>query len=111
MPSFVIHGGKLLVDNAVKQCLAYYDATDILESNMHQLTASRLDFGELLHICSSIPFIDNYRVVIIDGLCTLMETKSNPGGPQNRNNKTNGITKDNEDWIVVRIMILIKISK
>jgi len=91
LPSFVIHGDKLLVDNAVKQCLAHYDATDILESNIHQLAASRLDFGELLHICSSIPFIDNYRVVIIDGLCTLMETKSNPRGPQNRNSKTNGI--------------------
>ena len=89
MPSFVIHGDKLLVDNAVKQCLAHYDATDILESNIHQLNASQLDFGELLHICSSIPFIDNYRVVVINGLCMLMEPKPNTRGPQNKNSKIN----------------------
>ena len=89
MPSFVIHGDKLLVENAVKQCLANYDATDILESNIHHMPASRLDFGELLHVCSSIPFIDKYRIVIIDGLCTLMETKPNTRGPQNKNSKTN----------------------
>ena len=89
MPSFVIHGDKLLVDNALKQCLANYDATDILESNIHHLPASRLDFGELLHICSSIPFIDKYRIVIIDGLCTLMEPKPNTRGPKNKTSKTN----------------------
>ena len=89
MPSFVIHGDKLLVDNAVKQCLTNYDATDILESNIHQLTASRLDFEELLHICSSIPFIDHHRIVIIDGLCTLMENKSNTKATRNKNIKTN----------------------
>ena len=89
MPSFVIHGDKLLVDNAVKQCLEHHDATDILESNIHHLTASRLDFGELLHICNSIPFIDKYRIVIIDGLCTLIETNSNTRSPQNKNSNTN----------------------
>ena len=89
MPSFVIHGDKLLVENAVKQCLANYDATDILESNIHHMPASRLDFGELLHVCSSIPFIDKYRIVIIDGLCTLMETKTNIRSPQNKKSKTN----------------------
>lgn len=88
MPSFVIHGDKLLVDHALNQRLADHDATDILESNIHNLTASQLDFGELLHICSSIPFIDHYRIVIIDGLCTLLETKTNTRGPQNNKSKT-----------------------
>jgi len=89
LPSFVIHGDKLLVDNAVKDCLAEYDATELLESNIHYLFASRLDFNELLHICNSIPFMDKYRAVIIDGLCTLMETNSNSREPKNRNSKTN----------------------
>lgn len=89
MPSFVIHGDKLLVNNTVKERLAEYHATELLESNIHHLPALGLDFNELLHICSSIPFMDKYRVVIIDGLCTLMETNSNSREPKNRNSKIN----------------------
>jgi len=89
LPAFVIHGDKLLVDNALQQYLSDYDATDVLESNVHHLSASRLDFGELLHICGSTPFIDNYRIVIIDGLCALMETGSSNRGPQKKRIKPN----------------------
>ena len=88
MPSFVIHGDRLLVDNAVKEYLVEYSATSLLESNIHHLPASGLDFNELLHICNSIPFMDEYRVVIIDGLCGSMETSSNHRNQRNRKNKT-----------------------
>ncbi len=43
-------------------------ASDVLEANRHRLIGSQAKPGELLSMCNALPFMDDYRLIIVEGL-------------------------------------------
>ena len=75
MPVNVLHGDGFLVPKRLAEVIAEAGASDVLESNRHRLAGSQAKPGELLSMCNALPFMDDYRLVIVEGLLGTAESQ------------------------------------
>ena len=75
MPVHLLHGDGFLVPKRLAEVIAEAGASDVLESNRHRLVGSQVKPGELLSMCNALPFMDDYRLVIVEGLLGTTESQ------------------------------------
>ena len=56
-------------------------ADGVLEANRHQFDGGQTKLPELLAVCNALPFLDVYRLVVVNGLLAGLDSRS---GPANR---------------------------
>ncbi|MEE8466275.1 MAG: DNA polymerase III subunit delta [Dehalococcoidia bacterium] len=76
MPVHLLYGDSFLVPRRLDQLITESGASDVLEANRHRLTGSQTKPGELLSMCNALPFMDDYRLVIVEGLLATAESQS-----------------------------------
>ena len=74
MPSHVLHGDSFLVPKRLVDLIAESGASDVLEANRHRILASQAKPGELLSMCNALPFMDDYRLIVVEGLLGTAES-------------------------------------
>jgi len=79
LPAHVLHGDTYLVQRELSRVESDAGAGDVLESNQHRLTGSQTNLNELLSICNALPFMDSFRVVVVDGLLATFERRAGRG--------------------------------
>jgi DNA polymerase III subunit delta len=77
LPAHVIYGDSFLVSQELKKLVAETGAELLLEANSHQVHGSQARLPELLSICNALPFLDARRLVVVEGLLTILEARSN----------------------------------
>ena len=80
MPVYLLHGDSFLVPKRLDELIAEVGASDVLEANRHRLTGSQTKPGELLSMCNALPFMDDYRLVIVEGLLGTAESQGRGRG-------------------------------
>ena len=75
MPVHLLHGDGFLVPKRLAELIAEAGASDVLEANWHRLVGSQAKPGELLSMCNALPFMDDYRLVIVEGLLGTAESQ------------------------------------
>lgn len=75
MPVHLLHGDSFLVPRRLDELIAEAGASDVLEANRHRLIGSQAKPGELLSMCNALPFMDDYRLVIVEGLLGTAESQ------------------------------------
>ena len=79
MPVHVLHGDTYLVHQRLAGLEADAGAGDVLDANRHRLNAGPTNPAELLAICNALPFMDSYRVVLVEGLLGSFERRGGRG--------------------------------
>ena len=80
MPVHLLHGDSFLVPRRLEELIAEVGASDVLEANRHRLVGSQTKPGELLSMCNALPFMDDYRLVIVEGLLGTAESQGRGRG-------------------------------
>jgi DNA polymerase-3 subunit delta len=75
LPVYLLHGDSFLVPRRLDELIAEAGASDVLEANRHRLIGSQAKPGELLSMCNALPFMDDYRLVIVEGLLGTAESQ------------------------------------
>ncbi len=75
MSVHLLHGDSFLVPRRLDELVNESGASDVLEANRHRLIGSQTKPGELLSMCNALPFMDDYRLVIVEGLLGTAESK------------------------------------
>ena len=68
MPAHLLFGDSFLVYQALKKLRERVGAPEVAEANSHSLSGAQLDLGQLRSLCDAVPFLADYRLVIVDGL-------------------------------------------
>jgi len=75
LPVHLLHGDSFLVPRRLDELIAESGASDVLEANRHRLVGSQTKPGELLSMCNALPFMDDYRLVVVEGLLGTAESQ------------------------------------
>ena len=81
MPTYVLYGDSFLVSGELKELEKEDGADGVLEANRHQFDGGQTKLPELLAVCNALPFLDVYRLVVVNGLLASLDSRS---GPANR---------------------------
>ena len=84
MPVLVLHGDSFLVTEALAGIRQKLGPDHLLESNTHKLTGSSVTLQELRAVSSAMPFLADYRLVVVEGLLASFEA----GGRRRRGGGT-----------------------
>lgn len=79
MPAFVLHGDSFLVSRRLRALEAEFGIAGQLDANRHKLAGSAAVIPELLSIGRAIPFLDAWRVVLVEGLLAAAQPRSGGG--------------------------------
>ena len=90
MPAHVLHGDSYLVQRRLSRLEAEAGAEDVLDSNRHRLMGPQTNINELVTICNALPFMDSYRLVMVEGLLATFERRSGRGQRRGADNQANG---------------------
>jgi DNA polymerase-3 subunit delta len=80
LPVHLLHGDSFLVPRRLDELIAEAGASDVLEANRHRLIGSQAKPGELLSMCNALPFMDDCRLVIVEGLLGTAESQGRGRG-------------------------------
>ena len=75
MPAHVLYGDSFLVLQQSKRLEAEPASEALLEANRHHLYGGQVKPEELLAICNALPFLDNRRLVVVEGLLGSLERR------------------------------------
>ena len=75
MPVYLLYGDSFLVPRRLDQLINESGASDVLEANRHRLVGAQTKPGELLSMCNALPFMDDYRLVVVEGLLGTAESQ------------------------------------
>ena len=76
MPATVIFGDGFLAPRRLAQLEAEQAPEGVLDANRHRLQGSRANPAEVLSIVNAIPFIDDHRVIVMEGLLGTAESST-----------------------------------
>ncbi|MDP7084412.1 MAG: DNA polymerase III subunit delta [Dehalococcoidia bacterium] len=79
MSTHVFYGDSFLVPRELKRLEAYIGVGELLDANRHSLRGNQLKPAELTSICNALPFMDDRRLVLVDGLLTTLERRTGRG--------------------------------
>ncbi|MCH7736092.1 MAG: DNA polymerase III subunit delta [Chloroflexi bacterium] len=75
MPVHLLHGDSFLVPRRLNELITEAGASEVLEANRHRVVGSQVKPDELLAMCNALPFMDDYRLVIVEGLLGTAEVQ------------------------------------
>ena len=75
MSVHLVYGDSFLVPKRLGDLVTESGASDVLEANRHHLIGSQTNPDELLSMCNALPFMDDYRLVLVEGLLGIAEPK------------------------------------
>lgn len=84
VPVIVLHGDSFLVSEALAEIRRGLGPEDMLESNTHKLNGNSVSMEELRAVSSAMPFLAEYRLVVVEGLLGSFESR----GPRRRGGGT-----------------------
>ena len=73
MPAHIVHGDSFLTIRAITEIKRKAGLSDLMESNQQQLRASDTDPEDVINACNTIAFLDNARVITVEGVLTTAE--------------------------------------
>ena len=76
MPTHVLYGDSFLVRQALKCLEVDADPQELLEANRHNIQASQVKPADLMTMCYALPFMDTYRLVVVEGLLSTLERRT-----------------------------------
>ena len=76
MPATVIFGDGFLAPRRLAQLEAEQAPEGVLDANRHRLQGSRANPAEVLSIVYAIPFMDDHRVIVMEGLLGAAESST-----------------------------------
>ncbi len=79
MSTHVFYGDSFLVPRELKRLEADVGAEALLEANRHSLQGGQIKPAELTSVCNALPFMDDRRLVLVDGLLTTLERRASRG--------------------------------
>ena len=82
MPAHIIHGDNFLTIRAITEIQRKAGLSDLMQSNQQQLHASSTDPQDVINACNTIAFLDNARLIIVEGVLTTAERGQ--GSPKGR---------------------------
>ena len=87
MPILVLHGDSFLVAEELAQIRQKLGPEHLLESNTHKLTGNSVTLEQLRAVSSAMPFLAEYRLVVVEGLLGSFEARGSRrrGGGSARN--------------------------
>ena len=91
MPAHLLSGDSFLLSQALKELQEQVGLPEALEANSHRVSGSGADPVHLKGLCSSVPFLAEYRLVMVEGLMSLFEARGGrrrPGGTTPRSSST-----------------------
>ena len=68
MPVLVLHGDSFLVTEGLADIRQELGPEHLLESNTHKLTGNSVTLEQLRAVSSAMPFLAEYRLVVVEGL-------------------------------------------
>ena len=87
MPAHLLYGDSFLVSEALKELQSQVGLPDVLEANSHRLSGTHLDPAQLRAVSDAVPFLAQYRLVVVEGLLALYnspEGRRRPAGSSAR---------------------------
>lgn len=84
MSVHVLYGDSFLVPQELKRLEGESEASGLLDANRHRLRGDQVKPVELIGICSTIPFMDLRRLVVVEGLLASMERRPGRGRARGR---------------------------
>ena len=99
MSAHLIYGDSFLVPRRRAQLVSELGTADVLEANQHRLQGSRVKPSELVGVCNALPFMDDYRLVIVEGLLATAETRATRGRSARREPATE--SSASREWQVL----------
>lgn len=85
MPAFIVFGDSFLVRRRMGALEDEHGADSLLDANRHRMQGNQATPQELLAICQALPFLDTQRLVVVDGLLALAESRSGGRGRRGGN--------------------------
>ena len=85
MPAFIVFGDSFLVRRRIAALEDEHGVGDLLDANRHRMQGNQVSPQELLAICQALPFLDAQRLVVVDGLLSLAESRSGGRGRRGGN--------------------------
>ncbi len=79
MSTHVFYGDSFLVPRELKRLEADAGAEALLDANRHSLRGSEIKPAELTSVCNALPFMDDRRLVLVDGLLGTLERRTGRG--------------------------------
>ena len=86
MPAFVVYGDSFLVRQRIASLEAEHGTDAVMEANRHRFQGNQVSPQELLGACQAIPFLDPLRLVVVDGLLSIAESRPGGRGRRGSNN-------------------------
>ena len=86
MPAIAVYGDSFLVRQAISRLESEHGADALMEANRHRLQGNQVTPQELLGTCQAIPFLDPLRLVVVDGLLAMAESRPGSGRGRRSNN-------------------------
>ena len=75
MPAHLLFGDSFLVTHALRELQEQVGPPEVIEANTHRVSGSGADPAQLRGLCSSVPFLADYRLVVVDGLLSMSESR------------------------------------
>ena len=75
MPAHILYGDSFLVAQALRDIQAKVGVPEVLEANSHRVSGAQVDMGQLRALCSAVPFLAEHRLVIVEGLLSLFNSR------------------------------------
>ncbi len=88
MPAHIVYGDTFLVAEEVRRVKEELGAADLMDSNLHRVTAAQARPEEVLAMCYSLPFLDTMRVVELEGALATQESAGGGARPGGRRQRT-----------------------
>jgi len=98
LPVHVLHGDSFLVPRRLDELIIESGASDVLEANRHRLVGSQTKPGELLSMCNALPFMDDYRLIVVEGLLATAESQGRGRRRGLSGGTKSGDSKSSDQW-------------
>tara|TARA_B100001142_G_C14339215_1_gene657123 strand:- start:2050 stop:3009 length:960 start_codon:yes stop_codon:yes gene_type:complete len=73
--SVLLHGAnEFLISKKILEIRNYIEPVDLMDVNFVQIDAKSSSLDEIINVCSTIPFMTNYRVVLVNFLSDLIKS-------------------------------------
>ncbi len=80
MPAYLLYGDSFLVAEALKELQQQVGPSEVLDANRHLLVANEVGLAQVKAVCDAVPFLAEKRLVIVEGLFSLLEARRRGSG-------------------------------
>lgn len=87
IPAHILYGDSFLLSRALKDLEAQVGSPEVLEANSHQIAGPETNLTHLRSFCDAIPFLAEHRLVKVEGLLKLFESREGRRRPASRRSR------------------------